>query len=189
MLNIPKWDIDRLQRECEKIHYFGLGFIQLKLNREERLHFYNKDLAKIATVQCEDIHNHRYPFSSTVIRGDLTNVIVDVKHDPEGKFRMRNVSCNEYGVPESDKICIPVSREVINTAKMHAGSTYIMEANTFHYVYSDFGITYFKRELNGPYPKAYAQVVTHKDIDPVCPFSVKLSDDQLWEVVREMIRD
>lgn len=37
-------DINYLKSNNKRLYYFGLGFIQLVLNKHERLHFYSKDI-------------------------------------------------------------------------------------------------------------------------------------------------
>ena len=51
--------------------YFGLGFIQCKINQHERVHIYHPDLMPIVNIE-EEIHNHRYDFESTILMGKLT---------------------------------------------------------------------------------------------------------------------
>lgn len=60
-------NIDYLKKNHTKIHGFGLGFIQIKLGEVFRLHIYTKEIA--LTTQDEEIHNHRYDFKSTVLKG------------------------------------------------------------------------------------------------------------------------
>src|SRR5579863_7289598 len=53
-------------------YWFGLGFIQLKLNDTARMHFW---LPEIPHPEREEIHNHRYDFSSIVLAGHLLHEV------------------------------------------------------------------------------------------------------------------
>lgn len=49
-------DIDYLKSLENKPYYFGLGFIQLKINKSQRIHFWHSELIK--TAGDEEIHDH-----------------------------------------------------------------------------------------------------------------------------------
>jgi hypothetical protein len=70
-------DIDHLRATGARPHWFGLGFIQLKLTNNERMHFWHPDLQPI--VPEEEIHDHRYDFESFVIKGELRHQIYTFK--------------------------------------------------------------------------------------------------------------
>ena len=55
-----------------KPHYFGLGFIQCKINQYERIHVYHPDLMPIVNIE-EEVHNHRYDFESKILMGKIKN--------------------------------------------------------------------------------------------------------------------
>ena len=69
MRTVKDIDLETLRRNHVRLYYFGLGFIQLKLDEVRRLHFYSARLPPIT----EDVHNHRYGFLSRVLAGRLTN--------------------------------------------------------------------------------------------------------------------
>ena len=91
---MEKFDIDWLKKNAESIHYFGLGFIQVKINFPNRIHFYTTQLDK--TVQEEEIHNHRYNFKSQILKGRFTQTIFTAnKTDLSYTHYMTQESCNE----------------------------------------------------------------------------------------------
>ncbi len=75
------------------IHYFGLGFIQLKINFETRMHFYSPELPQITSN--EDVHNHRYDFESCVLKGELEQ---ELFHVINGDTHLREQESCQAGV-------------------------------------------------------------------------------------------
>src|SRR5271168_5571627 len=74
MKTLPK--LEDLRAKAKKYgsepYWFGLGFIQLKLSDTERMHFW---LPEIPHPEREEIHNHRYDFTSTVLAGHLMHEV------------------------------------------------------------------------------------------------------------------
>ena len=68
-------NIDQLIKNYYKIHFFGLGFIQVKVSDSTRYHFYHKDLPAFT----DHPHNHRYNFTSTCLKGRLKHNLYEVK--------------------------------------------------------------------------------------------------------------
>lgn len=178
-------NVDWLKKNAKMIHYFGLGFVQLKVNDTFRLHFYNKSLPAI--VSEEDIHNHRYDFRSKVIKGKFIQELFDVV---EGDTHVREFESCQHGV-EAPKDAVPCGVERKSRHLYTAGSMYDISHNTFHRVKANNCITLLMRKTapdGGFYRKPYAEVVRKKDAEKVCPFSKKVSEDELWEIVAEMTR-
>lgn len=171
-------DVVWLKQNCKLIHYFGLGFIQLKINNAIRFHFYTEELPAI--VGDEDVHNHRYDFTSEIIKGSLTQEIYR-KTDGDDyvlceETCQAGVECHTKPVSCGIKLA---SRQVFV-----AGSEYWIDHDTFHRVYSTNAITRLTRT---DYKKDLAQVIRPKDTTPVCPFSQKISEEELWCIVGKMI--
>lgn len=57
----------------EQISLHGLGFIQVKLPANKRLHVWHPDLPRRSCYQHSAIHNHRFSFRSTVLVGTQVN--------------------------------------------------------------------------------------------------------------------
>lgn len=57
----------------ETISLHGLGFIQLKLPANRRLHVWHPDLPRRSCFAHSAIHNHRFSFRSTVLCGTQVN--------------------------------------------------------------------------------------------------------------------
>lgn len=173
-------NVDELRKSYEMVHYFGLGFIQLKLNPVNRIHFYTKLLPAI--ISEEDIHNHRYEFTSKILAGELTQEIFGV--DTEGyNWLMEDESCREGAEAVSQPK--EVSIYPLYTGVYSAGTQYTIKPNTFHRVSAkDNTITHLTR---GPLVKENAQVIRHVDSEKVCPFSKKVSEAELWEFIEVIV--
>ena len=169
-------DIDWLQNNHSRIYYFGLGFVQLKIDETWRLHFYTPELPAIT----EGIHNHRYNFTSRVLSGMIVNRRYDIV---DGTTHiLSNESCNPD--IEAPGIVQPCGVELIAADVIKTWESYSMLDTVFHSVEARRCITLLER---GPYAKEFAQVVTPVDKEAVCPFSKKVSDNELWSIIRAEI--
>jgi len=174
------FDYDWLKSNCRLIHYFGLGFIQLKLNDAERMHFYTEELPSIMPE--EEVHNHRYDFVSQILMGELKQELFEVV--PGNTHVLWKESCNvdkpvaEAGVPCGLK---PKTWHIYR-----AGSAYGIGHETFHRVGAKRCITLIRRS---GYCKDLAEVVRQVGADKVCPFSKPIHESTLWRIVQEMVRE
>jgi len=175
-------NIDWLKKNYRMVHYFGLGFIQLKLNDAERLHFYTDKLPK--TVEEEEVHNHRYNFVSTIIRGCLHQQIFDVDlNSKEKPYVLTQETCNATDKREFPKVECNV--EVAHISQHFPSDSYYIDHHTFHKVASTYAITHVKRS---GYKKEFADVIYRKGQAIVCPFSVKKSDAELFEIIADILQ-
>lgn len=172
-------DIDWLKANHRMIHYFGLGFIQVKIDDTERLHFYTTELPPI--VPEEDVHNHRYDFTSFILKGEFKQelflVTVGDSHTLEDE------SCKKDAPTDTTRVPCGLTR--FSSHIYNAGSSYFIDHNTFHRVKSLNCITLLRRE---PIKKDFAQVVRPKGAAKVCPFSQTIEEARLWEIVESMLR-
>jgi hypothetical protein len=168
-----------LKNNHQMIHYFGLGFIQLKIDQEHRLHFYTPELPPI--VPEEDIHNHRYDFTSTIIKGELTQEIFEVSegdtHTIEEESCKQGVKCNSS--------IVPCRIQLISKQIFLEGSQYWINNTVFHRVSALNCITLVKRS---EVKKELAKVIRPKGAISVCPFSKKIEESHLWEIVEMMLK-
>lgn len=179
-MRLSDLSLDDLQRRCEKIHYFGLGFIQLKLNFHERIHFYTTELPRI--TPWEEVHNHRYNFHSQILSGRLTQqffkIVAGNDHIAEEESCQEGVASSSEG-----RIC---SLERTSALTLPAGSSYWIDHETLHRVEApEECITFLTRS---EYLKEKALVVRHVREEKVCPFSQKVPEARLWAIVERMLR-
>lgn len=178
------FNIDWLIANYKKIHWFGLGFIQLKIDDKQRIHFYTDKLPRTTTE--EEIHNHRYNFTSTIVRGTLKQNIYEV-NVYDGFTESNTHWLTEETCKENDKRGFPTYPCDIKLAlseKYKTGQSYYIHHDTFHQVSSNDAITLVKR---GEYQKEFANIIFPVGMKPLCPFSVKRSENELWEIVRSLL--
>lgn len=176
-----KIDIDHLKKNHQMIHFFGLGFVQLKIDENLRLHFYHPDLLSI--IDKEEVHNHRYDFLSMIMAGSLTNILFEPVDNPEGLYFIEEESCN---INKKDKSNIILNCDLIKkeTNTYNQGDTYICQSDQFHTIETDFAIT---RLYKGPIVSDFAKVIRKNNTEKICPFSKKLNQDDCWNIVSDCI--
>ncbi len=183
MLNIDTvfpMKVDWLKDNIELIHYFGLGFIQLKINKEYRLHFYTPELPPI--VPKEDVHNHRYDFTSMILKGIFTQEIYGIVSN-ENTHITREESCNPDVKCESTGI--PCGIKLISRQTYYPGSKYWIDHDAFHRVVNEGECITLLRRTD--YKKKSANVIREKNENCVCPFSQKIEEGKLWHIVEGML--
>lgn len=174
--------IDALRKTGARPHFFGLGFIQIKVTANQRYHFYHPEL--MANVPEEELHDHRYDFTSRVIAGELINEIWGFREDDEGKDLMALVSCDPTKpLPEDAPVLRGRSGHVVTFAT-GAGCEYSINRDQFHRVRAERAVTYLER---GPVVKDFARVIRREGAAEVCPFAVELSEAQCWEMMAELL--
>lgn len=167
-----------LRERATLIHYFGLGFIQVKLDADHRLHFYTAELP--ATVGEEEVHSHRYAFTSTVLAGALRQELFAVV---DGQTHvLEDETCREgCAAPSAPRPC---GVRLIVDLHMAAGTRYRLAHDAFHRVGATWAITSLERE---PVAQEFAQVIRPVGAPKVCPFAEKVPEERLWETVARMI--
>ena len=173
--------IDWLRANAKKAHFFGLGFIQVKLDDHSRVHFYHPDIPAFV----EEPHDHRYDFISTVKRGCLRNRIW--KLTPGDDHEVGLVNCQQDHEEAPTTLCRAGVIE-FGSFDTHAGSGYHMDMQTFHTVQPLFEhgpvITLVERALPST---THARTIRRVGTSATCPFSRPLTDDELWQIVRDCI--
>lgn len=164
-------------------HYFGLGFIQIKLDLTTRIHVYHPDVPAFV----EEPHDHRYDFISSVLSGGLKNTVWmlgDSGWDVNVEFE--SCTAGEKEVPAGSM----GKAYVLGDFLTYQGSGYHMNADTFHTVSPDFTygpcVTMIRRSL--PH-KEFARILRLPGSPAVCPFSKPMGQDTLWGIVAECLAD
>lgn len=170
--------VDSLKKHCTLIHYFGLGFIQVKLGDRYRMHFYTDKLPTI--ISDEEIHNHRYDFTSHILYGTFTQKLYQVV--PGTSHTIEDESCTEGTT--SIQPPRPCSVYLMSQETLSTGRSYHIAHPTFHTVASSNAITLLDR---GPHVKAFAQVIRPVNTPKTCPFSKKVPEAELWRIVESLL--
>ena len=177
--------IDSLRSDCTKIHFFGLGFIQVKTNNPWlRYHFYHPSLECLA----DNPHNHRYFFTSEVLRGSLENIVWST-YDPHFLAPTDAIvvnetltDCSPAKIFTSDK---SVLAKAVTSFQTHDGSSYFMPSDLFHQVKRIGKAPCVTRLTLGPKFKVNASVL---QVHPEqCPFSHQRNEEDLWALVAECL--
>ena len=118
----------------ENISLHGLGFIQLVLPANQRLHVWHPDLPRRRCFEHSSIHNHRFSFKSRVLIGVQKNVRVDVELVKDGTHDVIS-----HNGPRSDKggrLSYPVAQCNVHTLAVEEyqpGQEYFMPMHEYHY--------------------------------------------------------
>lgn len=120
----------------ETISLHGLGFIQVVLDANQRLHVWHPDLPRRNCYEHSAVHNHRFSFTSRVLKGVQVNQRCDIEvMKPEAGT---HVLISHNG-PRSDKggrLSYPVAdvniypREI---ERYEPGQEYFMPAMEYHH--------------------------------------------------------
>lgn len=174
-------DVDYLRSFGSTPHWFGLGFIQLKLTKDTRIHFWHPEL--LADTPEEELHDHRYRFHSHILLGNITHEEWFLENSPEGDHEIVQVSCK----PGDSKDPVPVARGFLrqgSTYHMSAGTSYEFAETGFHRIRATKAITYLER---GPIIKDLANVIREVNGPSICPFERKIDADTLWDYITDLL--
>lgn len=118
----------------EQISLHGLGFIQLKLPSNMRLHVWHPDLPRRACFDHSAVHNHRFSFHSLVLIGRQANRLWHVASDPQGEHDLVS-----HDGPRSEKggrlsyVSDRVRAEPVDGTRFYEpGQSYVMPMWAYH---------------------------------------------------------
>jgi hypothetical protein len=118
------------------ISLHGLGFVQVQLAGNRRLHVWHPDLPRRACFESSAIHDHRFSFTSQVLIGTQINHTYKASqlisaHAEEYVAYLHEGPRTEFGnrpwIPDSIVTLTRTKTEVVD-----AGSDYEMSAYVFH---------------------------------------------------------
>lgn len=183
-LNMNKNELKEIVSKTEP-KFFGLGFIQCKINDRERIHFYHPTLVPTVNIE-EEVHNHRYDFESTILMGKINNKKYQFIEDNDNATHfLQSESCNE-------SIKIEKSNNIYGTVVLESdeciskGEAYLMKFYEFHTFHTTKCITYLKRSS---YKQDTAQVIRPINSEIICPFSIKLSPEECWNIINDCLKE
>ena len=181
-------NIDFLRKNNIRMYYFGLGFIQVVLDKDNRVHFYSEKFNVNPTI--EGLHNHRYNFASTILKGHFlesrAKLVLDNTHI------LNNVNCG-------------TGKELLYNPKIEVGIEYIKmpngylsmdyyEGDKYNVFYNEFHEVSFRGNTITHLTRSdvitdFAQVIHEKGRELVCPFAIKYPDAELWEIIEDVIKN
>lgn len=179
-------DLDCLRSLNVKPFFFGLGFIQAKIDATKRIHFWHPELTKI--VGEEEVHNHRYNFKSWILGGQITHRLYEIVYESDlaygnkPEYELIEVTCSEEKSSEPRRIS-KVNLKPLNEFELNVGSSYTIKADEFHVTDTSGAITLLER---GPILYNNARVIKPLDTPTICPFSKKIPESELWEMMADL---
>ncbi len=192
MSKIQKYlDLESLKYEasCYEAEpaWFGLGFIQLKFDSVNRMHFWHPKL--MSDMPEEEVHDHRYDFTSHVLKGELTHEVWEFDEDPTptvkriGPYDLVETNCKP-GQPENPTVIATGDLRRTSSYTMRAGSHYSIHKDMFHRIKATSAITFLER---ADVLKDKARVIRNRENPFVCPFSNPMDSQLLWTYIDECI--
>ena len=164
--------------------YFGLGFIQLKINDRKRVHFWVPEWPTIPGADNE-LHDHRYTLTSTILKGEIHNQIYTPVSTPNPTHELIEVSCKPNSTEEPQAIA-QVTPIFLSSFISKVGDTYTLSPDAFHMAHTiGSTVTFVER---GKTIKDMARVIRPINSAFVCPFSIQYSEQQCWDKIEEMLK-
>lgn len=167
-------------------HYFGLGFIQMKLDETWRMHVWVPDWPTIPGAE-DELHDHRYGFQSHVLAGALEHELFALGMVYRLAFsdaqELVEVTC-QPGQLDTPVVAGHVFPEHMGSFRVEAGQSYALGPHAFHRS-RPVGptVTLVKR---GPVVKDLARVIRVPGTAFTCPFSLNTDVAVSWAKVTEI---
>lgn len=159
--------------------WFGLGFIQLKMDENNRFHFWHPELPTNSVYEHE-WHDHRYDFKSSVIVGSITNELASWRSNPSGDHAIWEVCCAGNGATYKGEVdLIPVG-----SFTTHAGDSYHLSRDALHRVQAERCMTLQTRTTGPVKFKANVVATSFSDSNP---FEETLPTDMMWEIISDIV--
>lgn len=120
----------------ETISLHGLGFIQLVLGGNQRMHVWHPDLPRRDCFQHSAIHNHRFSFTSRVLKGVQFNTRCDLEIVKPGTGSHALISHNGPRSDKGGRLSYPVAEVNVferQVERYEAGQEYFMPAMEYHH--------------------------------------------------------
>ena len=169
----------------ETISLHGLGFIQLVLGGNQRMHVWHPDLPRRNCYVHSAIHNHRFSFTSRVLKGVQVNQRCDLEIvKPETGTHVL-ISHNGPRSEKGGRLSYPVAD--VNTTMRHvekyeAGQEYVMPAYEYHHTPCEgIVVTVLQKHAEGT---IHANSVCRRGVDFHYEFDrLQLSPSELFAYV------
>lgn len=119
----------------ETISLHGLGFIQVILGGNQRMHVWHPDLPRRDCFKHSAIHNHRFSFRSRVLKGVQVNERYDIEIVKPGTGSHILISHNGPRSERGGRISYPVADVAVlsrGIERYQAGEEYVMPAMQYH---------------------------------------------------------
>ncbi len=171
-------DLDYLRTLENQPTFFGLGFVQLKVDDQQRLHFWHPETR--TPDYDEEWHDHRYSFSSQVLVGSLTNEIAYGEMNKKGDHEVWEVCCKGNGAERVGSGNIHYQTRMVT----EVGQVYFLDRDAMHKSHSEKAMTMQTRHLKNQ--KLKARIMT-KEYNSPNPFDLSMPVSRIWDIIDDVI--
>jgi hypothetical protein len=172
-----------------RITLHGLGFIQVQLEADQRLHVWHPELPRRRCFEDSAIHNHRFSFVSKVLVGTQINTDCQVTPDEAGSHISyihegpRSANGGRPWVPDGKVRVAELRRKEVG-----AGQEYFIWA--YHHHHTQPGgngkVATVMRKLGEGEKGAHSLCLA--GVEPDADFDrFQWSEQQLWEVLQDVL--
>lgn len=168
---------------AEQISLHGLGFIQVKLPNNQRLHVWHPDLPRRSCFERSAIHNHRFSFESRVIAGTQVNRLFEVTPYDQGSHDLIS-----HDGPRSEKggrlsyVAGRVRLHSFGRQEFNVGQSYRMQALAYHSTPNDGVVITLMTKLEEGVVHASSLIEHGHEFDQSFD-RFQLSEAELWAFV------
>ena len=175
--------VDELRERGGYPHYLGLGVIKCRIGADESYHFYSDR----APVLVNQIHDHRFGFTSTVLKGRLKNTIYNTDgQDPNSTLQIERGECKK----DAERVVITPNAKFVKACEFFtsAGESYYIAYDSLHQVeyLTPKIITHLFKE---PITQVEPRFVVDTTVPRVCAMSEPKTQDECWEIIEYTIND
>ena len=172
----------------EQISLHGLGFIQVKLGGNQRMHVWHPDLPRRSCYQHSAIHNHRFAFVSRVLVGTQINRRYGVQDNPYGQHD--RISHDGPRSEKGGRLSYVAGRVTVNPTPdetYEAGESYLMPMLEYHETpNSGVVVTLMQKLEEGT---IHASSLISRGVEFNQDFDrFQVSDSDLWQTVLQALR-
>lgn len=182
----------KFEKTKDKITLHGLGFLQVVLPGNQRLHVWHPDLPRRKCFESSNIHNHRFEFTSRVLVGTQININYKLlKFSPDGTYNTHTAYLHEGSRTKfgnrpwvKDFKCKPVE---YGRMKIEAGGKYKINTYDYHSTQAEgIVVTLMTKLFEGD---TGAHSLCKVDIEPDADFDRRqMSQGDLWDIFSEAIK-
>lgn len=173
---------------AETISLHGLGFIQVKLPGNQRLHVWHPDLPRRSCYVHSAIHNHRFGFTSRVLIGRQVNRRYRVVSDPNGPHDL--ISHDGPRSPAGGRLSFVAGRVIAKAdanESYQPGDSYSMDVLEYHETPNDgIVVTVMQKHTEGTVHAS--SLITHGVTFDQSFNRFQMDETRLWAIVVDALR-
>ncbi len=172
----------------DTITLHGLGFIQVVLPANQRMHVWHPDLPRRDCYVHSAIHNHRFSFRSQVLIGQQKNVRVDLELAKDGTHDI--ISHNGPRSAKGGRISYPVATCNVHEREVTSygpGEEYVMPIFGYHHTPNDGVVVTIMRKIEED-TAIHANSVCRRGVDFHYDFDrFQMAPERLFEFVLDAL--